>query len=108
MHFKAILPPRMTRLRCMHAAAALAVMTCWVPPASAQYGTPEEWRRSTPTIQDRDPGVAAPAEAEMDPAYRRQPVFYRSAEAPGTIIIDTSDRFLYLIQPNKVALRYGI
>jgi len=44
----------------------------------------------------------------MDPAYRRQPVFYRSAEAPGTIIIDTSDRFLYLIQPNNVALRYGI
>ena len=44
----------------------------------------------------------------MDPAYRRQPVFYRSAEAPGTIVIDTSDRFLYLIQPNNVALRYGI
>jgi len=44
----------------------------------------------------------------MDAAYRRQPVFYRSAEAPGTIIIDTSDRFLYLIQPNNVALRYGI
>ena len=92
----------------MHAAAALAVMTCWVLPASAQYGTPEEWRRTTPTIQDRDPGIAAPAEAEMDAAYRRQPVFYRSAEAPGTIIIDTSDRFLYLIQPNNVALRYGI
>jgi lipoprotein-anchoring transpeptidase ErfK/SrfK len=35
-------------------------------------------------------------------------VFYRSSEAPGTIIIDTSDRFLYLIQPNTVALRYGI
>ena len=41
-------------------------------------------------------------------AYRRQPVFYRSSEAPGTIIIDTSERFLYLIQPNNVALRYGI
>ena len=92
----------------MHGAAALAVMTCWALQGSAQYGTPEEWRRSTPTIQDRDPGVAAPAEAEMDAAYRRQPVFYRSAEAPGTIIIDTSDRFLYLIQPNNVALRYGI
>ena len=108
MHFKTILPQRMTRLRWMHAAAALAVMTCWALPVSAQYGTPEEWRRTTPTVQDRDPGVAAPAEAEMDAAYRRQPVFYRSAEAPGTIIIDTSDRFLYLIQPNNVALRYGI
>jgi lipoprotein-anchoring transpeptidase ErfK/SrfK len=44
----------------------------------------------------------------MDPALRRQPVFYRTAEAPGTIVIDTSDRFLYLIQPNNIALRYGI
>jgi lipoprotein-anchoring transpeptidase ErfK/SrfK len=44
----------------------------------------------------------------MDPAYRRQPVFYRTPERPGTIIIDTSDRFLYLLQPNNVALRYGI
>ena len=80
----------------------------WPLPTSAQFGTPEEWRRSAPTIADRAPGVAAPADAEMDPAYRRQPVFYRTAEAPGTIIIDTSDRFLYLIQSNNVALRYGI
>ena len=108
MHFKTILPQRMTRLRCVHGAAIALAITCWVLPTSAQYGTPEEWRRTTPTIQDRDPGIAAPPEAEMDPAYRRQPVFYRTEEKPGTIIIDTSDRFLYLIQPNNVALRYGI
>ena len=47
-------------------------------------------------------------DVEIDSAYRRQPVFYGTAEAPGTIIIDTSDRFLYLIQPNNVVLRYGI
>jgi lipoprotein-anchoring transpeptidase ErfK/SrfK len=35
-------------------------------------------------------------------------VFYRSSETPGTIIIDTSERFLYLLQPRNVALRYGI
>ena len=108
MHFKTILPRRMTRFRCAHGAAIALAIMCWALPASAQYGTPEEWRRTTPTIQDRDPGIAAPAEAEMDAAYHRQPVFYRSTEAPGTIIIDTSDRFLYLIQPNNVALRYGI
>ena len=33
---------------------------------------------------------------------------YRSNEPPGTIIIDTSRRFLYLIQPNNIALRYGV
>jgi hypothetical protein len=44
----------------------------------------------------------------MDPAYRRHPVYYRTTEAPGTIIIDTSERFLYLVQPNNLAIRYGI
>ncbi len=100
------LPPR--ALRHAHAAILAIASVLGASGAFAQFGTPEEWRRTAPTIQDRDPGVAAPAEADMDPAYRRQPVFYRSTEAPGTIIIDTSDRFLYLIQPNNVALRYGI
>ena len=59
-------------------------------------------------MEDRDPGIVAPCDAVIDPAYRRQPVFYRTHEKPGTIIIDTSDRFLYLIQPNNVAMRYGI
>jgi lipoprotein-anchoring transpeptidase ErfK/SrfK len=106
-----ILLPRMTPARGLHAALAFALIA-WcgaLPTAHAQYGTPEEWRRSAPTIADRDPGVApAPGEDVMDAAYRRQPVFYRTEEKPGTIIIDTSDRFLYLIQGNNVALRYGI
>ena len=106
MDLTTILPPRL--MRYAHVMALAIASIAWALPAVAQYGTPEEWRRTTPTIQDRDPGIAPPAEAEMDPAYRRQPVFYRTEEKPGTIIIDTSDRFLYLIQPNNVALRYGI
>lgn len=62
-----------------------------------------------PTIEDVPPGVDRGSSDEGLPTeFRRQPVFYRSTEAPGTIIVDTSDRFLYLIQPNNVALRYGI
>ena len=45
---------------------------------------------------------------ESQPVYLHQPVSYRSNEAPGTIIIDTQRRFLYLIQPNNIALRYGV
>jgi lipoprotein-anchoring transpeptidase ErfK/SrfK len=100
------LPLRMTWARAVHVLAAVALL-CGTLPAAAQYGTPEHLRRMAPTIQDRDPGQAG-EEGEMDPAYRRQPVFYRTAERPGTLIIDTSDRFLYLIQGNNVALRYGI
>jgi lipoprotein-anchoring transpeptidase ErfK/SrfK len=48
--------------------------------------------------------------ADNDLAYvfRRQPTFYRTLQPVGTIIIDKLQHFLYLIQPNNVALRYGI
>ena len=83
MDLTTILPPHM--MRYAHVMALAIASMGWTLPASAQYGTPEEWRRTTPTIQDRDPGIAAPPEAEMDPEYRRQPVFYRTEEKPGTI-----------------------
>ena len=44
----------------------------------------------------------------MDPVYRRQPVYFRTTEPRGTIIISTNDRFLYLVEGNNRALRYGI
>jgi len=54
-----------------------------------------------------EPGVI-PTEEEPPPAYRRQLVLFRSAEPPGTIIVHTSERFLYVVQPGGRALRYGI
>jgi len=44
----------------------------------------------------------------LDPRYLKQEVSYDSREAPGTIIIDTPERFLYLVEGNGRALRYGI
>ena len=41
-------------------------------------------------------------------AYARQMVPFRTNEAPGTIIVDTAERYLYLVQPNDLAIRYGI
>jgi len=84
--------------------------TCLLAAAGrAQYGRPFELRNIMPTIEDAEPGREPPPEEKVLPeVYRRQPVFYRTSEAPGTLIIDTSERFLYLIQPNNVALRYGV
>jgi len=90
-------------------ALALLAICLVATPGSAQFGRPFWLRDTTPTIEDAAPGQEPAPEAKAVPEiYRRQPVFYRSDEAPGTIIIDTSERFLYLIQPNNVALRYGI
>jgi lipoprotein-anchoring transpeptidase ErfK/SrfK len=41
-------------------------------------------------------------------AFRRQIVTFRTAEPPGTIIIDGNQHFLYLVQPGGQAIRYGI
>ena len=49
-----------------------------------------------------------PDDEELAPEFKRTAVFYRTTEAPGTIVISTSERFLYLIQGNGRALRYGI
>lgn len=39
---------------------------------------------------------------------RRQRVYYRSTHPVGTIIISRSQRFLYVVQPSQVAIRYAI
>ena len=78
----------------------------WTAPAAAQLQ-----RQAPPeTMQVEDqPGYEPNAEEERLPAtYRRQLVFFRTTEAPGTIIVHTSERFLYLVQGNNRALRYGI
>src|SRR3954451_19185206 len=45
---------------------------------------------------------------EMPARLRRQVVNYATREAPGTIIIDTPNTYLYLVMGNGQAMRYGI
>lgn len=45
---------------------------------------------------------------KVDDRFFRQQVDYHRHEAPGTIVIDTANRFLYLVQENGKAMRYGI
>lgn len=42
------------------------------------------------------------------PQYKRQVVSYQTAESPGTIIVDTESRHLYLVEEGGKATRYGI
>ena len=48
------------------------------------------------------------AHKQVPEAFRRQVVDFRTAEKPGTIIIDGNQHFLYLVQPGLKAVRYGI
>ena len=45
---------------------------------------------------------------QMDPIYLPQQVEYTGSEKPGTIVIDTSSKFLYLVQSGGKARRYGV
>ncbi|QIO32093.1 L,D-transpeptidase [Bradyrhizobium sp. 1(2017)] len=58
------------------------------------------------------PYQAAPSEdqdaVELPARFRRQTVSYATREAPGTIIIDTPNTYLYYVLGNGQALRYGI
>lgn len=51
---------------------------------------------------------AKPAPRTMDPVFLPQTVAYDGPEESGTIIIDTNERFLYLVQSNGTAKRYGV
>jgi lipoprotein-anchoring transpeptidase ErfK/SrfK len=58
------------------------------------------------------PSQVAPSEdqdaVEMPARFRRQTVSYATREAPGTIIIDTPNTYLYYVLGNGQAVRYGI
>jgi len=77
----------------------LALFACLAAPhAQAQIGGDVD-----------QPGyVPSQDEEQLDPKWEKTVVFYRTAEAPGTIIVNTHERFLYLVLGNGRALRYGI
>ena len=100
----------MTRLglkRGRHSLVALigVAMLCTVS-VSAPAQPVDQYRE---TMKDVDPGVDhGNSDAAVPDEFKKQRVFYRSQQPPGTIIIDTSERHLYLIESETSAIRYGI
>ena len=85
------------------AAAAILLALLSAPQANAAAPT------LSPALDQDQPGfVPDPLDEQLLPEYRPQPVYFRSNEPPGTIVIQTEERFLYLVQDEKTAIRYGI
>ncbi len=62
-----------------------------------------------PLPQAQQPRPATkPASRQFDPAFLPTVIAYNGPEKPGTIIIDTNARYLYLIEPGGQARRYGV
>ncbi|MBS3648415.1 L,D-transpeptidase [Pseudaminobacter sp. 19-2017] len=84
---------------------------------SSLRGDPQPARRAERrSLFGQDPmrtaAVPAPRKKQiapqMDPIYLPQHVEYSGPEKPGTIVIDTASKFLYLVQPGGKARRYGV
>ena len=48
-----------------------------------------------------EPGLVADDAYQLEPEWQKQVVYFRTTEAPGTIIISTAERHLYLVQPAR-------
>ncbi|MEZ5780970.1 MAG: L,D-transpeptidase [Rhizobiaceae bacterium] len=59
-------------------------------------------------IDDEPFPIPAPDLSRIEPQYYRQEVAYASFEPAGSLIVDTDQRFLYLILGGGRALRYGV
>jgi lipoprotein-anchoring transpeptidase ErfK/SrfK len=59
-------------------------------------------------MMQQEQSAADPAQRPIDPRYEKQEVDYQGKEGAGTIVIDTPNKFLYLVEGDGRALRYGI
>lgn len=68
---------------------------------------PDVWTRYG---QLNDAGHRLPAIPieRVDPRLLRQTVSYRTPEKPGTLVVDTHARYLYLVEGGGRAIRYGV
>jgi lipoprotein-anchoring transpeptidase ErfK/SrfK len=81
--------------------ALFVAAALWSAPASAQSQR-TAYYAPTATADEADDAAAVPAH------LRRQTVNYSTSEAPGTIIVDTPNTYLYYVIGGGKAVRYGI
>lgn len=105
-----------SRVRVLTALRSLALLTLAAALAGCATTTMEVKKKGPdpmhvamygPHPEERFP-LPAMDTANVDPQYFRQQVAYRTVEPAGTIVIDTQNRFLYLVQGEGMAMRYGI
>lgn len=68
------------------------------PELRARYAAFEDGGHFVPAIPYQD----------MDPKYYRQRVADPTGEKVGTVVVDTPNRFLYLVEEGGTAMRYGV
>ncbi|WP_075292079.1 L,D-transpeptidase [Pararhizobium arenae] len=70
--------------------------------------TQEELVAMYAPVEDGGFSIPAVPFEKIDPRFYRQRVIDPTGEAPGTIVVDTPSRFLYVVEPGGTAMRYGV
>jgi lipoprotein-anchoring transpeptidase ErfK/SrfK len=90
-------------------AFASALMLAPIALPSAAHAQALGYATTQPDGFPTDEAMTAPADESAVPErFRRQVVAFNSAEAPGTIVIDTGNTALYLVMGQGKAMRYGV
>lgn len=85
---------------------ALALAACAM---IGSVDTASAFTRGLPPVATGSSDVTYVAQRrEPDEKFQRRVVRLATTEAPGTIIIDTNNKFLYLVEGNDRAIRYGV
>jgi lipoprotein-anchoring transpeptidase ErfK/SrfK len=77
------------------------------PQQAARYIDPAYIAMYGPRPDEEHP-LPATDLTEVDPRFLRREVAYYGREEPGTVVIDTAARYLYLVRDGGRAIRYGI
>lgn len=93
----------MTRLSLISVALLAAAGLSTATPAHAQLFAYAPQAQPQVEVVDEEAEIK-----EINPELRRTMVDYRGKEAPGTIIVDTPNKFLYYVVGGGKAMRYGI
>ena len=89
-------------MQIVRACALFAAAALWSAPASAQSSQSIPYYAPTTTATVEDDVAEVPAH------LKRQTVNYAGQEAPGTIVVDTPNTYLYYVLGGGRAIRYGV
>ena len=88
---------------------ALAFVIVGLTLGGCMEGTLAPTTEANWTARDRQLMSRLPyAQATIPEEYRRHIVSYSRKESPGTIVVDSSNKFLYFVLPKGQAIRYGV
>ena len=88
--------------------ASACTSTRRVPPPAPEPAAPMGYRAMYREMADGEFVIPAVPIEKIDPRFYRQIVPDPTGERPGTVVVDTSSHFLYLVRENGEAMRYGV